>query len=135
MENMFGFVSFLKAYQLSWVFWCPSNPFKRTVVILFNPQLDGIKGFILFPKAITPKVNAILWLGFELAYYDVPVHCISHYAQENMLKSFGPIDLQQIFFLCQTVILFTNPSAWAGYNTRSIFKRSLTGLNSEFSFS
>ena len=32
-------------------------------------------------------------------------------------------------------ILFTNISAWAGYETRSIFKRSLTGLNSEFSFS
>ena len=28
-----------------------------------------------------------------------------------------------------------NPSARAGYNTRSIYKRSLTGLNSEFSFS
>ena len=32
-------------------------------------------------------------------------------------------------------ILFTNPSARAGYDTRSIFKQSLTGLNSEFSFS
>ena len=31
--------------------------------------------------------------------------------------------------------LFTNPSARAGYDTRSIFKRSLTSLNSEFSFS
>ena len=31
--------------------------------------------------------------------------------------------------------IFTDPSAWAGYDTRSIFKRSLTGLNSEFSFS
>ena len=31
-------------------------------------------------------------------------------------------------------ILFINPSARAGYDTRSIFKRSLTGLNSEFSF-
>ena len=31
--------------------------------------------------------------------------------------------------------LFTNPSAQAGYDTRSIFKQSLTGLNSEFSFS
>ena len=28
-----------------------------------------------------------------------------------------------------------NPSAGAGYDTRSIFKRSLTGFNSEFSFS
>ena len=33
------------------------------------------------------------------------------------------------------ILIFTNPSAWAGYDTRSIFKRSLTGLNSEFSFS
>ena len=33
------------------------------------------------------------------------------------------------------MILFTNPSARAGYDTRSIFKRSLTSLNSEFSFS
>ena len=33
------------------------------------------------------------------------------------------------------VVLFTNPSARAGYDTRSIFKRSLTGLNSEFSSS
>ena len=32
------------------------------------------------------------------------------------------------------IILFTNPSARAGYDARSIFKRSLTGLNSEYSF-
>ena len=32
-------------------------------------------------------------------------------------------------------IIFTNPSTRAGYDTRSIFKQSLTGLNSEFSFS
>ena len=37
--------------------------------------------------------------------------------------------------LILVIILFTNPSARAGYDTRSIFKRSLTGLNSEFSFS
>ena len=33
------------------------------------------------------------------------------------------------------IIIFTNPSARAGYDTRSIFKQSLTGLHSEFSFS
>ena len=32
-------------------------------------------------------------------------------------------------------VLFTNPSTRAGYDTGSIFKRSLTGFNSEFSFS
>ena len=40
--------------------------------------------------------------------------------------------LQKTFLV---LLLFTNPSARAGYDTRSIFKRSLTGLNSEFSFS
>ena len=33
------------------------------------------------------------------------------------------------------IFIFTNPSTQAGYDTRSIFKRSLTGWNSEFSFS
>ena len=33
------------------------------------------------------------------------------------------------------IIIFTNLYARAGYDTRSIFKRSLTGLNSQFSFS
>ena len=33
------------------------------------------------------------------------------------------------------ISIFTKPSARAGYDTRSIFKQSLTGLNSEFSFS
>ena len=35
----------------------------------------------------------------------------------------------------EKLYIFTNPSAQAGYVTRSIFKQSLTGLNSEFSFS
>ena len=33
------------------------------------------------------------------------------------------------------VYIFNNPSARTGYDTRSIFKQGLTGLNSEFSFS
>ena len=37
--------------------------------------------------------------------------------------------------ISQSVNPITNPSAQAGYDTRSIFKRSLTGLNSKFSFS
>ena len=36
---------------------------------------------------------------------------------------------------CIVISIFTNTSARAGYDTRSIFKRSLTSLNSEFSFS
>ena len=33
------------------------------------------------------------------------------------------------------IYVYNNPSARTGYDTRSFFKRSLTGLNSEFSFS
>ena len=43
--------------------------------------------------------------------------------------------LQDDILTANLFIIFTNPSASAGYDTRSIFKRSLTGLNSEFSFS
>ena len=52
-----------------------------------------------------------------------------------------PISCFRIMFIYMfmnilwTLCIFTNPSARAGYDTRSIFKRSLTGLNSEFSFS
>ena len=49
-----------------------------------------------------------------------------------ILPSFGLNNTTTIFL---PMILFTNPSARAGYDTRSNFKRSLTGLNSEFSFS
>ena len=40
-----------------------------------------------------------------------------------------------VMFAFLIFILFTNPSARAGYDTRSIFNQSLTGLNSEFYFS
>ena len=41
--------------------------------------------------------------------------------------------LTHCIYIC--IIYLPNPSARAGYDTWSIFKRSLTGLNSEFSFS
>ena len=38
-------------------------------------------------------------------------------------------------YLSVYLSILPNPSARAGYDTKSVFKRSLTGLNSEFSFS
>ena len=46
---------------------------------------------------------------------------------------FWKIDKIESLFL--SLIIFTNPSAGAGYDKGQFFKRSLTGLNSEFSFS
>ena len=51
----------------------------------------------------------------------------------SRLKLSATNDIPAQYLISQ--ILFTNPSARAGYDMRSIFKRSLTGLNSEFSFS
>ena len=48
-------------------------------------------------------------------------------------KIFCPLNWMQTNNL--HIIIFTNPSAQAGYDKTSIFKPSLTGLNSEFSFS
>ena len=52
---------------------------------------------------------------------------------ENSKKNYIKGEEEKI--IVEVLVLFTNPSARAGYDTRSIFKRSLTGLNSEFSFS
>ena len=41
----------------------------------------------------------------------------------------------QCYSYLPLLFIFTNHSARAGYDTRSILKRSLTGLNSAFSFS
>ena len=67
---------------------------------------------------------------------DLPLSLLSWRAlklnSDSICNSTALPWIQNYLFL---YILFTNPSAQAGYDTRSIFKRSLTGFNSEFSFS
>ncbi len=38
----------------------------------------GIKGFMPFPRVISPKLNLIELLEFEFADYDVAVQHINH---------------------------------------------------------
>ena len=47
---------------------------------------------------------------------------------------YGCVYIYIYIYVCVCVCVFTNPSTSAGYDARSIFKWSLTGLNSEFSF-
>ena len=54
--------------------------------------------------------------------------------QEVMDTMLSDLDFS-VAYSDDILILFTNPSTRAGYDTRSIFKRSLAGLNLEFSFS
>ena len=58
---------------------------------------------------------------------------MSDYQRYLVTVSFLPIDHQDKCLIWW--FIFTKPSTRAGYDTRSIFKRSLTGLNSVFSFS
>ena len=57
---------------------------------------------------------------------------------QNLVLAFRS-DLKRVCislsFSFSYIYIYTNSSAQAGYDTRSIFKWSLTGLNSEFSFS
>ena len=42
-----------------------------------------------FPKGISPKVNVIALLEFELAYYDVAVQHISHGDSQYNVYKYG----------------------------------------------
>ena len=106
------------------------------------------------------KNLAMLWIVYKRAYDVVSpswlINClkmykISHEVMnfiENTMKTWTleltagggssvEAKIQRRIFQdsLSPLLLFTNPSARAGYDTRSIFKRSLTGFNLEFSFS
>ena len=72
-----------------------------------------------------PKCPVYFRLGPASQSFDEKV-------ASSMYRCYHAVNVRPVF---TTKILFTNPSARAGYDTRSVFKRSLTGLNSEFSFS
>ena len=57
------------------------------------------------------------------------------FALQNDLQICGLYSSVVDCILQEALYIFTNPSARARYDTKSIFKRSLTGLNLEFSFS
>ena len=65
------------------------------------------------------------------------VHCrlLAFFKVSKSERNNGLYSARQTHGVWVSIYIFTNHSAWAEYDTRSIFKRSLTGLNSEFSFS
>ena len=75
-----------------------------------------------------PNSEQIICIKLE---YLIPYNCANKSLKTNLKGQFKKEQLQWNI----EIIIFTNPSARAGYDTRSVFKRSLTGLNSEFSFS
>ena len=66
-----------------------------------------------------------------LLVWDFALHQLGRYSIHSQLFELANLRL----FLFPLRSYLPNPSARAGYDTRSVFKQSLTGLNSEFSFS
>ena len=78
------------------------------------------------------KIDPICWI-FVPPLILVPDPLVTYFGSYPLLPE--KWTLPSLSVMEAAKVLFTNPSARAGYDTRSIFKRSLTGLNSEFSFS
>ena len=72
------------AYQLLWVIYCQSHPYRRTLEVLYNQKLPT------FSKGISPKVNITVQLKFKLPYFDVAVQHISHCATRSPLSNLQP---------------------------------------------
>ena len=108
-------------------------------------EASGVLTYIYIYIYILVKSKSYLYVMFLLwscflslwTFKIMAVFYVHHMVQRETLMSPGSWIWETDFqdFLTSLIIIFTNPSAQAGYDKRSIFKRSLTGLNSEFSFS
>ena len=78
-------------------------------------------------RKIGQQIHFLLRLDVEV-YFELNL-----YIFDQILTFTSGEDGINIYIYISSI--FTNPSARAGYDTRSIFERSLTGFNSEFSFS
>ena len=84
---------------------------------------------ILLASIASNRSKSKIWVMFN--YYP----CLPSYYQHvdyGSLTSFPANFNSTNSTASMHIIYLPNPSAWAGDDTRSIFKRSLTGLNSEF---
>ena len=95
----------------------------------FDRLVFGIK----VAPAIFQQVMDTMLGGFDFTFAYLEDIVISSKTKELHREHLNKVFAQIREFGFK--VLFTNPSARAGYDTRSFFKRSLTGLNSELSFS
>ena len=74
------------------------------------------------------KMPLVRRLHFSTKFFSIFI-----FPSKTCPKKLEVLIYKEKMFRCNTYL--PKPSARAGYDTRSIFKRCLTGLNSEFSFS
>ena len=120
--------------SLTW--WIECSPMVRETGVQSQVEsLQRLKKWHLIPPCLTLSniryVSKIKWRNPGKGVAPSPTPRCSSYWKGSLRVTldYG----RQLYFFY--LFIFTNPSAQAGYDTWSIFKRSLTGLNSEFSFS
>ena len=122
---MWLIISSLSPYNLHLPFYCILLTFALVCLILMvlfctaNGRYSVSFLRFLFLCHVLAFSSAIL----PICHLKYPCSCFSSH--------FSVVINISLFF----IIIFTNSSARARYDTRSTFKRSLSGLNSEFSFS
>ena len=65
-------------YQLSRVIWCQNHPNRK--ILCYQTQNLEDEGVHTFPKGISPKVNVIAQMEFDITRYDIAGQYVSHYA-------------------------------------------------------
>ena len=82
-------------YQPFCVVYCQSHSWR--IVVLFKPITGQMEERVhTFPKGMSPNVNLIVRLEFELAYYVVAVQHMSHYT--TSCRNIYRINKKYIFF-------------------------------------
>ena len=76
----------LMAYQMLWVISYQSHTYRRTVKVLFNPNLGERLQFSCLSLRISSKLNEIEGSESEFAYYNGTVLNISHDSTQTTPK-------------------------------------------------
>ena len=93
-----------------------------------SPLFRVISRTLFVGEVVSAEVQSVYFIAFKEFFTSVS----RWFSPWSLSDSKSPGFLSVLWLI---LIIFTNPSARAGYDTRSIFNQSLTGLNSEFSFS
>ena len=120
---------FLRLFLTHRVWQCPLSDVKICA-------LSSI--FLSFDLCVSVRSLSTLRM-FQSILLDLLLGCLWVFCRGALFSKTFSFFSSYIFliftFISDCFIIFTNPSGRAGYDSRSIFKRSLTGLDSEFSFS
>ena len=80
---------------------------------------------MLFPNGVSPKVNVIVRLGFELTYYNIAVQHVSHYTTGTPFscKNMGMIIIgksndrsEKMFWLINSYIMVYRTSKYCVFS-------------------